>query len=231
MPSSASTWTVVIAAVLASAGCGKKNPNLYDQLLKANEPALKKRLANLRAIIDEAKKRPPLTPPNLSVRGDSEHQFIGLEETTVPDEHGYQGQPGCHANYDGEVYALLAGRGVRQESTEGIEDMIRRDFDDALTPPYAMVCVQLSSKAPATGANDTFTGGTYSGECRFFDLESAAYLGGVAISSQMTMAMVNTRNGRGLDEEMGTTVTEDLANALARVGMKPPQMFCSWPSK
>jgi hypothetical protein len=31
----------------------------------------------------------------------------------------------------------------------GIEDMIRRDFDEALKPPSAMVCVQLASEAPS----------------------------------------------------------------------------------
>jgi hypothetical protein len=223
--------SLVIAAVVASTACGKSKPNLYDQLLKQNEAALKKRLASLRTIIDEAKKRPPLTPPKLTVRGDSAAQFIGLEETTDLEQHGYQGQHGCHLNYDGAVYALLAGKGVRQENPEAIADMIRSDFDEALKPPYAAVCMQLSSEAPSKQGNDTFTGGTYKGECRFFDIESGAYLGGVALSSQMTSAMVNTYNGSGLDDAMNETVTADLGKALEPAGMKPPLMHCSWPSK
>jgi hypothetical protein len=223
--------TFAIGAVLATAACGGSKPNLYDQLLKQNEAALTKRLASLRTILDEAKKRPPLTPPKLAVRGTSELQFIGLEETTQLEQHGYQGQPGCHAIYDGSVYALRAGKGVRQERPDAIADMIRRDFAQTLDPPYAMVCIELSSTAPSKDGEDTFTGGTYSGECRFFDIESSAYLGGVAVSSQMTRAMVNTYNGSGLDDAMDETVTEALGKALEPTGMKPPQMACSWPSK
>ena len=218
----------VVTAVLATA-CGSKGDPV-QQVLEKHEAELKTRLAQLHVVLDAAKKRPPLAPPKLTPPADPDTQiFVGLEETTVLDSSDMDGQPGCRAMYgDGAVFEWLAGRAVRGLPTTA--DEAEKNIRSALERPYAAVCVQLAVEKPETTGSNQFTGGTWKGECRFFEIATGAYVGGVAASSSMLSAAGYHGATNVLGEGMEESIKTELRRALEPTakGVKPPFIGCHW---
>jgi hypothetical protein len=233
------------AVVVLTSACKKpveKTPKeLYREqvtaLTEKHRADLGKRLEVVRAAQKASLAHPPLTPiaapPSDAIR------IIALDERDVADGPATL-IPGCRPEYSfhpmfsalrGEIKDWTGAVAPSPGHISGFETMQQRAVDAT----HALVCRELASEEPVIDyGSHTFSGGTYRGECRLFELPAATYLGGFPLEASL--------KGRESRMTMGlaSNLTERVAEAFGAAfppARRPPggssylNFTCGWLEK
>lgn len=201
---------------------------------KHREP-LKKQLDRLHA----AQKAAAAAPAIKAIEGAAGGDFFLIDDSMKLDQPGSTHParpPGCHPFYHGGNVFAVAGGWVPGPRTELVEP--KPEHFAELEAEYAkfegvrnvVVCKQVSAEAPKEEAGGTFSGATYQGECRAFELDGTKYLGGFTLDVALGSAF-----GRGsmvgtVASALGKEITQRIVGHANGLGEPvAATMSCSWP--
>lgn len=233
-------FVIVALTVLPLAGCDsnaeKFKKGITPVVEKHREP-VKKQLERLLSAQKAASEAPPIKPIESAAGGD----FFLIDDSMKLDEPGSghpKRPPGCHPFYSGgEVFAIAGGYvpGPRSDLIEPKPEHFAEreaDYTKYEAVRYALVCKQIAAERPKEEAGGTFSGATYKGECRAFELDGTKYIGGFDLDvtpSSATGARNNSVTGVATTA-LGEAITREIGTKAKALGQPvAASMSCGWP--
>jgi hypothetical protein len=233
---------VVFSALGAFVGGCDSNAEKFKKgitpIVEKHREPLKKQLDGLHAAQKAAAAAPPIKP----IEGASGGDFFLIDEDMKLDQPGSahpSRPPGCHPFYFGGNVFAVAGGWIPESTTDLVEpkpehfSAREEEYKKFEAVRYALVCKQLEAKQPKEEAGGTFSGATYKGQCRAFEIDGAKYVGGFELNVSIGSASVRGPSSvaNAASSSLGKEVTAQISREAEKLG-KPvaASMSCGWPS-
>lgn len=229
-----------ISVIAPLAGCdsnAEKFKKGITPIVEKHREPLKKQLDRLHAAQKAATEAPPIKPIEGAKAGD----FFLIDDSMKLDEPGSghpKRPPGCHPFYHGGNVFAVAGGWVPGPVSDLVEPQPEHfareetEYTKFEAVRYALVCRQIDAERPKEEAGGTFSGATYKGECRAFELDGTKYIGGFDLDVTLGSASgaSNTSAVGAATTSLGQDITRKIGRAAEGLG-KPvaASINCHWP--